>query len=230
MYHNLHAFWMAALSNRFSQFTTTVYPRGSRENCNEFFWWNVPSIDNSFTYYVDNCTLLPPSPHTLQLRTFVYTWTPNLKCAVVLHCISMCIDVSVSRNNNTQDTNVFPHCSTTWSQQFLIPLGRWGVMTSSWNGRSCQHTKFWDIYDSSCYIHMPFPYSKRVHFSSVVAVVLPFSLLFDLGKRIVNHYVPQYAPIMGVGNSNHLSQWITTIYSRESKENVNWFIQWIVFR
>ena len=155
--------------NCFSQCTTTFYSIVSKQL---FLTMICFFIKQQFYLLHRSLHIIYPHPLTLKLKTLVYTWTPNLWDAVVLHCISMYIHISSNQKNNTQDTNVLSHRSTTWSQQCWTYLIRQGAVLSLWYGRSCQYSKFWDIYYSSWYIRMTFSFCWRLHYLYVVAVIL----------------------------------------------------------
>ena len=87
--------------------------------------------------------------------------------------------------------------------------------------RSCIHNSYRSI-------HMSFPYSK-----GCISVICwqwsyHFIPLISLGKRTIIPYVPQSTCKVHVSNSSRFSHCITTVYSRVSKENGNWFFRWNV--
>ena len=105
--------------------------------------------------------LISPSPLMIKLRIYVCPWTPKILGTIVLHFISMYIGVSGNQKNNTQDHNMVPHHITNWAQRCLIALSRREEILSLLYGCSFQRRKLWNIYDSSCYIHLPFPSYKK---------------------------------------------------------------------
>ena len=121
---------------------------------------------------------------TLNLRNRVYSWTPSIWDALVIHCIVIPVDVSGKQMNSTQYSNVVPHFSTNWT---------WRCLTSWADGKWCCHLGMFVLvrirsfrrYDSSCYTHMPFLSSKEVHYRYVLAVILPLksSLCYRLKYR-----------------------------------------------
>ena len=116
--------------------------------------------------------LIYPSPLTLKLVYCVYPWKPNLQSAVVIHCIAMSNDILGNQKNNTQYSNVVPHFISNWSLWCLTLLGikkrfcHCGIVVPVSIER-------FGVYDSSCYINMPFACSIIVHSRYVVAVILP---------------------------------------------------------
>ena len=100
-------------SNHLSQTTTSVYWRVRRK----LVFLGKCSFNKQLFYLLHRSLhLIFPSPLTLKLRTCVYSWTPNLRGAVVLHCISIFIQNLGNQKNNTQDTNFFLCHSTKWAQ------------------------------------------------------------------------------------------------------------------
>ena len=84
--------------NHFYQCTTTVYSTVSKR----LVFLMICSFNKQPFYLLCiSLHIIPPYPMTLNLSIWVYTWTPNLQCAVVIHCIAMSIDVSASQKNNT---------------------------------------------------------------------------------------------------------------------------------
>ena len=84
------------------------------------------------------------------------------------------------------------------------------------------------IYNSYRSIHLSFPSSKGWISVMCWQWYYHFTPLFALGKRIVIPYVPQSTYIVNVSDSIRFSHCITTVYSRVSKENGNWFFWWNV--
>ena len=149
----------------------------------------------------------------------------HLQGTVVLHCIAMYIDVSCNKKNNTQDSNVFPHHSTNWSQQCLTSQSRQEAVLSTLYGHSYNHIKF-------LYTTLPVTYIFHSPLLKECIAVMwwqwsyHFTLFFDLGKMIIIPYVPQSTCIVYVGDSTRFCQCTTTVYSRVSRENGNWFFRW----
>ena len=84
------------------------------------------------------------------------------------------------------------------------------------------------IYNSYWSIHFSFPSSKGCIYVMCWKWYYHFTPLLTLGKRIVILYVPKSTCIVNVSDSSSFSHCITTVYSRVSKENGNWFFWWKV--
>ena len=108
-------------SKHLSQCTTAIYSLVSKQLV---FPVKCSFNKQQFNLLSRFLHLISPSPLMIKLRIYVCPWTPKIWGTIVLHCISMYIDVSGNQKNNTQDHNMVPHHITNWAQHCLIALSR----------------------------------------------------------------------------------------------------------